>query len=273
MRRSIRASQSRFNPLAHYLIVFNLGRFTLWFRQGLIIIVPSFGEIILTIQILILAAIAAFLVYRLYLVLGERNGSDQQNESGTFVRPKTDGTASARDYAAIGVPERAKPVDAVVIEPAAYEPGTVLSLDTGLKQIAAIDPNFNEKSFLQGARAAFELILKSYASGDLATLKPLLGDDLYHSFADDIRARQARGDTMDTTIYNIREADISQAQIDRVTANIGVRFVSEQNTIIRDASGNVTAGGDRQVISDHWLFARNTRNNDPNWQLVETLPE
>ena len=41
------------------------------------------------------------------------------------------------------------------------------------QQIAAADPHFRADGFIDGARHAFDLIVKSYADGDTATLRPL----------------------------------------------------------------------------------------------------
>ena len=228
----------------------------------------------MALDIIILAAIAGFLIYRLYLVLGERNDADQSKDMpgqpDPFIRTPDSvqrgngqrGTAAAADAA--------KPVEAVIVD---HDPNLPVSLEAGLKQIAALDPQFDEKGFVKGARAAFEMIIKAYAAGDLGALKPLLSDDLYHSFADDIRARNARGEKLETTIHAVKDADMSEARLDRTTALIGVRFISTQSSVTRDANSQILYGDQaaQHSVNDHWVFARNLRSEDPNWQLVETL--
>ena len=49
----------------------------------------------------------------------------------------------------------------------------------GLAALKAADPSFSDESFLTGARAAFEMIVKAFAAGDTAALQPLLSPDVY----------------------------------------------------------------------------------------------
>ena len=55
-------------------------------------------------------------------------------------------------------------------------------------------------------------------------------------------------------------------------AKVTVRFVTEQINATRDAEGTVVDGDASQIaeVIDLWTFARDTRTDDPNWQLVET---
>ena len=226
----------------------------------------------MALDIIILAAIAGFLIYRLYLVLGQRNEPEQTDRPDPYARKGQNNSAPAPSFDRAN---SAKPVEAIVIDSGDNHsmPEPVVSLDTGLKQIAALDPYFDEKGFANGARAAFQMIIKAYAAGDLTALKPLLSDDLYHSFANDIRARQARGEQLETTIHEIKDVDITQARVDRTTAIIGVRYISQQSSITRDQSGQVIHGDNdaHHSVTDHWVYARNMRSQDPNWQLTETL--
>src|SRR5690606_6875971 len=45
--------------------------------------------------------------------------------------------------------------------------------------MASLDRQFDAEAFLGGAKAAYEMIVTAYASGDRATRKPLLSDEVY----------------------------------------------------------------------------------------------
>jgi predicted lipid-binding transport protein (Tim44 family) len=141
-----------------------------------------------------------------------------------------------------------------------------------LAAIAAADPSFDEKTFLNGAKAAFGMIVEAYARGDLDTLRPLLSDEVFANFSDAVAARKKAGETLETRIERMSDADIVEADLDGSTAVITVRFATEQTNVTRDAAGTVLDGDPAkpEEVVDLWSFARNTRSRDPNWTLIET---
>ncbi|AWK86036.1 Tim44/TimA family putative adaptor protein [Azospirillum thermophilum] len=218
------------------------------------------GDGFVFIEIVIFAMIAAFLVYRLRSVLGRRTGEERQRPNPFTPRPGMPDNV-------VTLPERNRPRPETPVSP--DEP---LSLAAALDQIKANDPNFDEKHFLEGAKAAFAMIVDAFARGDTATLRPLLADDVYDNFARAIRDRQAAGETLETRIERVREADVEEARMDGRTARVTVRLVSDQMNVQRDRNGAVVDGDPNAVVEavDIWTFARNTRSSDPNWALVET---
>ena len=52
---------------------------------------------------------------------------------------------------------------------------------SGLTAIRLADRTFDLKGFLQGARAAFAMIVEAYAKGDKAALRPLLAPEVFAS--------------------------------------------------------------------------------------------
>ncbi|QCO15134.1 Tim44 domain-containing protein [Azospirillum brasilense] len=213
------------------------------------------------VEILIFAMIAAFLVYRLRSVLGRRTGEERQRPNPFTARPNN------QPDNVVAMPNRERPVPN-----AAPSPDEPVSLATALEQIKAADPSFDEKYFLQGARGAFQMIVEAFAKGDTATLRPLLSDEVYDNFARAVRERQAAGETLETRIETITDADVVEARMDGRTALVTVKFVSEQMNVVRNSAGAVVDGDPNAVVEavDVWTFARNTRASDPNWALVET---
>ncbi|KAA0597614.1 MULTISPECIES: Tim44/TimA family putative adaptor protein [Azospirillum] len=228
------------------------------------------GDGFVFIEIVIFAMIAAFLVYRLRSVLGRRTGEERQRSN-----PFTSAPGAAKPDNVVTLPERNRPRPDVAPGadlPASDEP---LSLAASIDQIRAADPNFDEKHFLEGAKAAFSMIVDAFARGDTATLRPLLADDVYDSFARVIRDRQAAGEQHETRIEQVREAEVVEAKLDAGrTARITVRLVSDQVNVVRDRNGTIVDGDPKALVenTDVWTFARNLRSRDPNWALVEVRP-
>lgn len=216
------------------------------------------GEGFVFIEIIIFAMIAAFLVYRLRSVLGRRTGEERQ-------RPNPFTPQAGRPENVVPIPQRT-PIESA---PAPDEP---VSLAMALQQIHAADPTFDEKGFIQGARGAFQMIVVAFAEGDSAALRPLLSDDVYDSFVKAIRQRQSTGETLETRIERIRDADVIEARLEGRDALVTVKFVSDQINLVRNAQGEIVDGDPRQPVEvvDIWTFRRNTRARDPNWALVET---
>jgi predicted lipid-binding transport protein (Tim44 family) len=203
-------------------------------------------------DIILFAMVAAFLVLRLRSVLGRRTGTEQRRDP--FARP-------AGPDNVVTLPERNKAGES--------NPSSVAA---GIAQIRAADPSFDPDGFLRGARDAFAMIVGAFSSGDTATLRPLLSDDVYERFADAIRARQQAKETLETNLLSIKSTDLTQAELQGRTAMVTVRFVSDQANVTRGPDGKVIDGDPDRVIekTDFWTFSRNTRSNDPNWQLVAT---
>lgn len=222
-------------------------------------------------DIIFFAIIAVFLAIRLRSVLGERHDGEQQRPNPyTLQPPPADSKPPLVDSATRNIP-----TDIPLPTPKPRSSAPPNSLQGRIDQIASADPNFGEKTFITGAKGAFEMIVKAFAAEDTPTLRPLLSDDVYDSFAGAIRARQAAREKLDTKVVRIKDAEIIDASLTINTAKVVVRFVSDQIQCTRDAAGNVVDGDASQSreVRDVWTFTRNTRALDPNWHLAETRSE
>jgi predicted lipid-binding transport protein (Tim44 family) len=220
-------------------------------------------------DILILAMLAAFIIFRLRSVLGRRTGherppSDAFSRSLETDKKPADKKSRDRDNV-VSLPER----DDAKEKPA-KEPTT--PLEKGVAAIQAADPSFEENSFLDGAKGAFEMIVTSFAMGDLGKVKGFLAKDVYENFADAVEERLKAKETLETTVVGFKSATLMEAQLVDRTAQVTVKFVSEQINASRDRNGAVIDGDPEKPIdvTDIWTFARDTRSRDPNWALVET---
>lgn len=221
-------------------------------------------------DILIFAIIAAFLIYRLNSILGTKNGSERERPNPlNSVDPAAPGAPAASNV--VPLPRPVAPLAGVeqLVDAEANKDGRI---ETGLAEIVAVDPQFEVNSFIAGARYAFELIVTSYAKGDLEALKPLLSPKLFKDFEAGVKAREAEGQTTSLTVHRILKAHIIEAHLGGVMAYITVDYDVEETMVTKDRDGNVVDGNDDRIfnVEDIWTFTRDTRAHDPNWILIET---
>lgn len=230
------------------------------------------GNASVTVEIVILAMIAAFLGLRLYSVLGRRAEHEEETIQGRFegnpgqngaprpVAPARD-TREAADRAQAGQPPRQREV-----------PVATPSVERGLREIAAADRRFDAFAFLEGSRGAYRMILEAFWRGDKEELRSLTDDDVYRDLGGAIDARMAAGETLDNRLVRIEEASIAGASLDGSIARITVRFRADIAAVTRNAEGYVVAGSLDDAIEavNVWTFSRNINSADPDWLLEET---
>ena len=219
-------------------------------------------------EIIFLAMLAGFLILRLRSVLGRRTGHEKPPEHPRFERreaPDNDNVIALSDSADVAED------DAEAEVPNEGQTSTD-PLRAGLTAIQRADRDFDPDNFVEGARMAFTMIVKAFALGDLGTLKPLLSAALYSDFAGAVQSRDDAGLHLDTAVSCIVSARIIAAAMNGAEAEVTVAFESEQIKVTRDGDGMVVDGDpDRaETIHDVWTFRRDTRANDPNWQLIGT---
>jgi predicted lipid-binding transport protein (Tim44 family) len=211
------------------------------------------------IDIILFAMVAVFLGLRLRSVLGRRTGHEQ-SPPDFAARP------GPNPNNVIDIAKRRRDTEPVIID--ADQPATI----GGLAEIQRADPNFTPEAFLQGAEAAFEMIVSAFAKGDQNSLRPLLSDEVYENFSHAIEARRTASETSQSELLRIISADIQDSRVEGRVATISVRFVSEQMIVIKNAEGAVIEGNSSRAtkIIDLWSFSRDTRATNPNWLLVAT---
>ncbi len=134
-------------------------------------------------------------------------------------------------------------------------------------------PNFDTDKFLAGAQRAFEMIVTSFAKGEIEILKPLLNSKMFKSFEKIIKQRKEENITAETDFVGFSSVEILSANIDeKNNATISVRFVSEQANVLRNSDGEIIEGDENfiQSVTDVWTFERNIESKSPNWLLVST---
>ena len=205
-------------------------------------------------QLVIFAVIAAIVLFQLYNVLGKKVGRQPQEDAKAPVLPATTPEGQPK------VPA----LDAAVLAAAA--------------SLRARDPAFDPAKFIEGARQAYETIVRGYASGDRAALKPLLTPTVLASFETGIAARETRGETEQVEFLHPPRADLEVASAEGDRAVAKVRFLAEIRSKILPPEAEATPGApaepriEERRTAEHWTFERTLGAADPNWVLARVEP-
>lgn len=208
-------------------------------------------------DIIVIAAIAAFILLRYRAMLGEKSGRDVSD----LPRPIKDLEP------VIQLPERevVRPVE----KKAEKESSAFADQFSAMR---AVDKEFSVDEFLSGAKAAYEMVIEAYNEADHDTLKMLLADPIYKEFKASLAENEKAGRTAHTTLVAIMKADITDAKLRGNKATITVDFHSEQIPLVRDKDGKVIEGdaSSQEAVEDQWVFERNLASADPAWKVIDT---
>lgn len=212
----------------------------------------------MSVQLLVLAAIAIFLVLRLRSVLGTREGFEKPVERNVepTTRPEFTVVEGGLDN---DIADHVDPKSAS---------------GEALAHMKDADPSFSVNEFLSGGRQAYEMILMAFENGDIQEVRGFLDQDVAEAFDDVIAQRQSQGFVVDATFYGVREMKLVEATFEHSSKNgeITVSFTGELTSVVKNSDGEVVAGDAKSIKrqKDVWTFAKDFRSGDPNWQLVAT---
>ena len=186
-------------------------------------------------DIVVFAAIAVFLVFRLRKVLGKKNGFEKKpnNKAGAQL-------AETKGTSANNIPELEEKI-------------------SKLKTAYEIINDFNHKKFLEGAKRAFETIINAFNKGDKKTLKKLVTEGVFKSFEEAIDAKNINPDYQ---FYSLNIERIEKVFVEANRIKICIKFISEQfknndeNTVVKK--------------QDNWTFEKTISSKDQNWLLSST---
>ncbi len=143
-----------------------------------------------------------------------------------------------------------------------------------IKKNQVFDDNA-QKEFLKGAKIAYETIITDFSDNDnkLTTCKPLLSKKIYNQFDEALKERREKGYHAEITFIGVNSANIKEhKKIDSIL-KVTVDFVGEVITCIKDKEKKIISGDPDKIkkIYDTWVFSRDTKSTNPNWQLIDTL--
>lgn len=193
--------------------------------------------------LLVAAGVALVVFVKLFLVLGRRGSAEPPPRV-----PSWAGGGQAEQQ-----PEQAPPLPAPA--PVSDAPG--------MFEIQLADKNFDSAKFLDGARAAYRLIVGAFEKGDREALKPLVSPEVLEGFSSAIDARGAAPARFN--FADVKDARITGGSVHDGAMEITVTFISTFET--------AEAVGAPHEVTDRWTFNRPVNSSDPNWTLVATSGE
>jgi len=184
-------------------------------------------------DIIVFAVIAVFLIYRLRSVLGKRTG---------YQKPPTPNQYTSKKNAP---PKKNIP--------------QLKDNEQKLLTIYEAIEDFDHKSFLEGAKKAFEIIISAYNKGEKKTLKELVSKDVFSAFE---KAINNKNNNPNSQFYSLVINGVEDAKLENDIVKITLKFTSEQfvnddeNTIIKK--------------QDIWTFEKKVNSKSPEWILTST---
>lgn len=196
------------------------------------------------IDLIILAAIAVFVISRLYAVLGQKTGAEPP--------------ARRLREAPVRAPEREDDGSTEASDKRRLRPAFTGPAAAGMEAIAAEDENFSPEEFTRGARKAYEMIVAAFADGDRDALRQLVDQDVFDAYSDAISERERAG-TEPMRLVRLRQARIVEASVDAThMARVLVSFESD-----------LSDGENMRSAKEIWTFKRPLKTDNPNWLLDE----
>jgi len=214
------------------------------------------------IDILILAMVAIFIINRLRNTLGKKTGNEH-DIAEKFTRGKSELKESSPDKVS---KDNLDQINSKKSKQIFHEnPG----ISNELSKIHGIDPSFRAEEFIDGAKKAFEYIIKKYSDENIKPLKKLLSADIFKMFDKQINDRAKKKENLDVSIIGIKEAKIEGVSLKKDIASIKVKFSSEQVQVVKNDKGKIISGDGNQIllIVESWFFSKDLKRNDPNWVL------
>jgi predicted lipid-binding transport protein (Tim44 family) len=223
-------------------------------------------------DVIFFAVLAGFIWYKLRMTLGRKD--DAMPPSQMTSSTASDERASKPVVKLPPVrlagekPQRSlAPATRQVKEPEITDP----ALAETLKKFQQRDKSFTPGWFLEGAGAAFEMVLNAYSKGDLKTLAGLLDGPIFQSFKEDVERRKTTGEVLEQTLVSIDASEILSASLEKNIAQVRVRFITQQISLIKDKEGKILEGNPSRIerITDEWTFSRDIGSANPNWTITE----
>ncbi len=199
------------------------------------------------IDILIFGIIAIFLIFRLKNILGTKTGFEETNTN--------EKTQNKRFTNVVPLKSNKNQVN-----------------EFELNKILEIDPNFNADDFLTGSKNFFEMVLKSFVSGDLGNIKDFTKPSVFKSFKSAIDERNKEQETLIIDLKSIKENKITKSNITKTSIKLNVKFETFQIRALMDKNDEIIDGDSNNeiLVKDEWIFEKKIKDDNPNWTLIET---
>lgn len=126
---------------------------------------------------------------------------------------------------------------------------------------------WNEGDFLNTAKALYQLITNTFASGQVKELKPLLSEAVYGVFQRDVQKRNALKNKVEFTLIGFNSVKITDKSLP--AEKVRVEFVTEQINLLKDGNDSIIEGDPMNIatVRDIWTFKKSGKSG---WILCAT---
>jgi len=170
----------------------------------------------------------------------------------------------------VEMPRNNKPPVAVKPKKPVVSPEVLAKLE-GAERLKAVDPTFDEKTFLSGCREAFNLYWQAAAEYDEETLDALTSPRAYDDIMDRIEPLEEEGRMLLTRIDKFESITLAETRVNGRTAIAEVKYEVEmaQSEVKKNTKSTSSSGKPYKAV---WVWARNIDDPDPNWELEDVKP-
>ncbi len=220
------------------------------------------------VQIIVLAAVAFFLFWRLKSVLGSRQGFENPKQN-------TNNKSNPANHNS-----KSKNEDIIDLKPNAIDEDVADYVEENSEQFKTLnylktfEKGWMVSHFVSGAKLAYEEILMAFENGDLEKIKKLTSNEVYSTFKEVIDDRNAKGLKVEAIFEGVRDIRIKDVKFNKksLEANITMIFKCDISYSIKDKNDKIIEGGPDNVKKqkDVWTFARKMNSDIPNWYLIKT---
>jgi predicted lipid-binding transport protein (Tim44 family) len=198
-------------------------------------------------DILIFGVIAIFLIFRLKNILGTKTDFEENNLNEKKQAKQNSNVFSLKS-------------------------SKNTSADSEIDKIKKVDANFNTVTFLNGSKTFFEMVLKSFVSGDLDNVKDYIKPSVLKSFKVAINDRNKESETLIINLKSFEENKISSSIITKTAIKISVVFETLQVKALMDKKEKIIDGdiNNEILVKDEWVFEKKINDQNNNWTLIET---
>ena len=219
------------------------------------------------VQIIVLAAVAFFLFWRLRSVLGSRQGFEKLNKN-VDKKTKSSKINSNIDDKIIDI--KSTNIDEEIAD---YVDEKSEQFKT-LSELKKLEDGWQVSHFVSGAKLAYEEILMAFENGDLNKIEKLSSKDVYTAFKEVIDDRNQKGLQVEAIFGGVRDIRIKDVKLNKknLEANITMVFQCDITYSIKDKNNKIIEGGPDKVKKqkDVWTFSRKMNSDIPNWYLTKT---
>ena len=219
------------------------------------------------VQIIVLAAVAFFLFWRLRSVLGSRQGFEKLNKN---VDKKTKSSKINSNSEDKIIDLKSTNIDEEIAD---YVDENSEQFKI-LSELKKLEDGWQVSHFVSGAKLAYEEILMAFENGDLNKIKKLSSKEVYTAFKEVIEDRNQKGLHVEAVFGGVRDIRIKDVKLNKknLEANITMVFQCDITYSIKDKNNKIIEGGPDKVKKqkDVWTFTRKMNSDIPNWYLTKT---